>query len=430
MSCRSQRTAEVNCDSQVEDESSYPAPDAGIETVAVLPAPLVTVRCAGRRDGSSLLDSAVHGRHFPTVPGPLLAVLLATVAVALFHLDEQGVAVVGTIPAGLPHLAWPNVSVSVLLPLVANAIGIAIVGYSDNVLTARAFASRNRYPIDANQELLALGASNLVNGLMQGFPISSSGSRTALGDSLGSKTQTFSLVALVVVVCVLLFLRELLAMFPKAALGAIVIFAALKLIEFREFLRLQRFRRSELVLALFTTVGVLSTNILLGVAFAVGLSFIDLLVRVARPQDAVLGEVPGVSELHEEEECSEAKTIPGLVIYCQEAPLCFANVKNFKRRVLESIEAEATPVEWLVLNTVRLASLDITAVDLLEELRSELAARGITLVMAQVKQELMAQLERAELLHKIRPEHIYLTVQAAIASFEARHRPSSSETDE
>ena len=369
-------------------------------------------------------------RYFPTAPGPLLAVLLATVAVALFHLEEQGVAVVGTIPAGLPHLAWPNVSVSVLLPLVANAIGIAIVGYSDNVLTARAFASRNRYPIDANQELLALGASNLVNGLMQGFPISSSGSRTALGDSLGSKTQAFSLVALVVVVCVLLFLRELLAMFPKAALGAIVIFAALKLIEFREFLRLQRFRRSELVLALFTTVGVLSTNILLGVAVAVGLSFIDLLVRVARPQDVALEEVPGVSELHEEEECSEAKTIPGLVIYCQEAPLCFANVKNFKRRVLESIEAEATPVEWLVLNTVRLASLDITAVELLEELRSELAARGITLVMARVKQGLMAQLERAELLHKIGPEHIYPTVQAAIASFEARHRPSSSETDE
>ena len=302
--------------------------------------------------------------YFPTAPGPLLAVLLATVAVALFHLEEQGVAVVGTIPAGLPHLAWPNVSVSGLLPLIANAIGIAIVGYSDNVLTARAFASRNRYPIDANQELLALGASNLVNGLMQGFPISSSGSRTALGDSLGSKTQAFSLVALVVVVCVLLFLRELLAMFPKAALGAIVIFAVLKLIEFREFLRLQRFRRSELVLALFTTVGVLSTNILVGVAVAVGLSFIDLLVRVARPQDAVLEEVPGGSELHEEEEeCSEAKTIPGLVIYCQEAPLCFANVKNFKRRVLESIEAEATPVEWLVLNTVRLASYQLAFID-------------------------------------------------------------------
>ena len=369
-------------------------------------------------------------RYFPTAPGPLLAVLLATVAVALFHLDEQGVAVVGTIPAGLPHLAWPNVSVSGLLPLVANAIGIAIVGYSDNVLTARAFASRNRYPIDANQELLALGASNLVNGLMQGFPISSSGSRTALGDSLGSKTQAFSLVALVVVVCVLLFLRELLAMFPKAALGAIVIFAALKLIEFREFLRLQRFRRSELVLALFTTVGVLSTNILVGVAVAVGLSFIDLLVRVARPQDAVLEEVPGGSELHEGEECSEAKTIPGLVIYRQEAPLFFANVKNFKRRVLESIEAEATPVEWLVLNTVRLASLDLTAVELLEELRSELAARGITLVMARVKQGLMAQLERAELLHKIGPEHIYPTVQAAIASFEARHRSHCSKTDE
>lgn len=361
-------------------------------------------------------------RRLPTAPGPLLAVLLATAAVALFHLDERGVAVVGEIPAGLPKLTLPELSVRESLLLVASALGIALVGYSDNVLTARAFATRNHYQIDANQELLALGSANLGNGLMQGFPVSSSGSRTAIGDSLGSKTQMFSLVALIVVVSVLLFLRPVLAQFPKAALGAIVIYAAIKLIEIPEFLRLARFRRSELYLALITTVGVLLTDILVGVAMAVGLSVIDLLARVARPHDAVLGEISGLPGLHDIEDWEGAKTIPGLVIYRYDAPLCFANAENFKRRALEAIEAEVTPVEWFVLNTEAIAEVDITAIDALAELQRELATRSITFAMARVKQDLYAQLERSGLLPKIGSEHIYLTLHTAIAGFEARER--------
>ncbi|MBD2683473.1 MULTISPECIES: solute carrier family 26 protein [Nostoc] len=359
-------------------------------------------------------------RLFPTAPSPLLAVLLATAGVALFHLDRQGVAVVGEIPAGLPHLTLPKVSMAELLPLATSAIGIAIIGYSDNVLTARAFASRNHYKIDANQELLALGSSNLANGLMQGFPISSSGSRTAIADSLGSKSQVFSLVALVVVILVLLFLRPLLAEFPKAALGSIVIYAATRLIDIPEFLRLTRFRRSELFLALTTTVGVLLTDILLGVGIAVGLSVIDLFARVARPHDAVLGEVPGLAGLHDIEDWEGAKTIPGLVIYRYDAPLCFANVENFKRRALEAIEAQTTPVEWFVLNTEAIAEVDITAIDALTEFHSELAARGITFAMTRVKQDLYKQLKRSQLLQKIGSEHIFLTLHTAIAAFQAR----------
>ncbi|KOP27150.1 sulfate transporter [Hapalosiphon sp. MRB220] len=362
--------------------------------------------------------------RFRNAPGPLLAVLLATAAVTLFHLDDWGVAVVGQIPAGLPHFAFPKVSVEELLPLVASAIGIAIVGYSDNVLTARAFATRNHYKIDANQELLALGTSNLGNGLMQGFPISSSGSRTVIGDSLGSKTQMFSLIALVVVVLVLLFLRPLLAQFPKAALGAIVIYAATKLIEIREFLRLGKFRRSELLLALITTLGVLLTDILVGVAVAVGLSVIDLFARVARPHDAVLGEVPDLPGLHDIEDWEGAKTIPGLVIYRYDAPLCFANVEHFKRRALEAIEAQTTPVEWFVLNTEAIVEVDITAIDTIAELQSELATRDITFAMTRVKQDLYLQLKRSGLLQKIGSEHIYLTIHTAIAGFAARDRHS------
>lgn len=358
--------------------------------------------------------------RFPKAPGPLIAVLLATIAVALFDLNHKGVVVVGEIPAGLPHLAIPNVSRAEILSLIASSAGIAVVGYSDNVLTARAFANRNRYEIDANQELLALGVSNLGSGLMQGFPVSSSGSRTVIGDSLGSKTQLFSLVALVVLIIVLLFLRPLLALFPTAALGAIVIFAATKLIEVSEFLRLQRFRRTEFALAVTTTIAVLATDILVGVVVAIALSVIDLFARVARPHDAVLGTIPGLAGLHDIEDWEGATTIPGLVVYRYDAPLCFANAANFKERVLAALAAEPTPVEWLVLNAEAMAEIDITAADLLAELHQEMADRGITLAMARVKQDLYAQLKRSGLLKQITPQRIYPTLRAAIAAFETR----------
>lgn len=358
-------------------------------------------------------------RLCPNAPGPLLAVLLATGLVAGLHLEQHGVAVVGTIPAGFPHLALPDLSAPHLKTIFASAIGIAIVGYSDNVLTARSFAVRHQYKIDANQELLALGLANLGNGLMQGFPVSSSGSRTVIGDSLGSKSQVFSLVALVVVVGVLLFLRPLLALFPKAALGAIVIFAAIKLIEVAEFHRLYHFRRTEFVLALTTVVGVLLTDILAGVGIAVGLSVIDLFARVARPHDAVLGQVPDLPGLHDIEDWEGATTIPGLVIYRYDAPLCFANVENFKKRAWDAIKAEKMPVEWFVLNTEAIVEVDLTAIDALEEFQAELAANHITFALARVKQNLYAQLKRSGLLQKIGPDHIFLTLHTAIAAFQA-----------
>ena len=239
-------------------------------------------------------------RWFPTAPGPLLAVLLAVAAVSLFQLDQAGVAVIGEIPAGLPSLALPSaIAPGTFKTLLTAAAGIALVGYSDNVLTARAFAARGGYRIDANQELLALGAVNLGTGLMQGFPVSSSGSRTAISASLGSRSQLFSLVAFVVVLVVLLFLRPLLAQFPQAVLGAIVIYAALRLIDIGELKRLRHFERSEFRLALITCAGVLFTDILMGVGLAVALSVIALFARLVRPHDAVLGQVPRLGGLHD-----------------------------------------------------------------------------------------------------------------------------------
>jgi sulfate permease, SulP family len=357
--------------------------------------------------------------YSPQSPAPLLAVLIGTAAVAIFHLDQQGVAIVGEIPTGLPQFKIPNFSAQ-LTALFTSALGIAVVGYSDNVLTARAFAARNQYKIDPNQELLALGLANMGAGLMQGFPISSSGSRTVIADRSGSKTQLFSLIAMGVVIFVLLFLRPVLMLFPKAALGAIVIFAAFKLIEIPEFIRLYRFRSSEFFLAIVTTIGVLSTDILMGVAVAVGLSVIVTFSHLAHPHDAVQGAIPNIPGLHDIKDWAGATTIPGLVIYRYDAPLCFANAEDFKSRVWRSIEAETVPVEWFVLNTEAIIEVDITAMDMLEELYDELTAKGIILGFARVKQDLYAQLEKSEILKKMNNEHVYLTLHSMIADFQAR----------
>ena len=362
----------------------------------------------------------VFQSRFRNAPIPLIAVLLSTVAVAVFDLDTRGVATIGEIPAGLPTFALPQLSAGNLIPLMAAAVGISLVGYSDNVLTARAFATRNNYKIDANQELLALGVANLANGMMQGFPVSSSGSRTVIGDSLGSKSQLHSLVAMVAVIIVLLFFRPLLALFPKAALGAIVIYAATKLIEFSEFIRLYQFRRSEFFIAIATTFAVLATGILIGVGIAVSLSVIELFYRVARPHDAILGTVPDLAGFHDVDDWEGATTIPGLVIYRYDAPLCFANAENFKQRVLEAIAAEPTTVEWSILNMEANVEIDITAIDMLAELRQELTAKNITFAMARVKQDLYLNLEKAGFFRNLTAEHIYPTLRTAIAAFERR----------
>lgn len=368
-----------------------------------------------------LIFLLVVQRRFPNAPGPLLAVLLATSAVYLFDLNERGIAVIGEIPAGLPSLKVPRgFSSQQLVYLLSSAIGIALVGYSDNVLTARAFGAKNNYRIDGNQELLALGAVNIGNGIMQGFPVSSSGSRTAIGDSLGSRSQLFSLVAFLIVILVLLFLRPLLSLFPKPALGAIVIYAALRLIEISEFNRLRCFKTSEFRLALVTMFGVLATDILVGVGVAVGLSVVDLFARLMRPHDAVLGEVPNLAGLHDIEDWQGATTIPGLVLYRYDAPLCFANAENFRKRAIAAIEAEKVPVEWFVLNAEAILDIDITAVDMLKELHRELIGSGITFAMARVKQDLYQQLKKGDLSETISTERIYPTLEEAIEAFHHR----------
>jgi high affinity sulfate transporter 1 len=358
------------------------------------------------------------GSHFwPKAPIPLLGMVLAAAAVALFDLESRGIEVIGHIPSDLPRPAVPDVSLSDLASIALPAVAVAMVGYTDNIVTARTFASRNDYEVDNNQELLALGAANLAAGFTQGFPVSSSGSRTVIGDALGSRTQLYSVVAAGVVLCTLIFLRPLLASFPMAALGAIVVYAALRLVDLGEFRRLGRFRRSEMLLALATTVAVLLVDVLYGIVVAVGLSLLDLLRRVARPHDGILGYVPGLAGMHDIDDYPDAALVPGLIVYRYDSPLFFANVEDFKSRALASLDESDGTVEWFVLNAEANTQLDITAVDALDQLRESLLERGIVFAVARVKQDLRDDLVAGGFVARMGEENIFMTLPTAVDAY-------------
>lgn len=361
--------------------------------------------------------SAMHDTRWP---GPLIAVVLASAAVVALSLQTRGIAVVGSVPSGLPSVGFPGLDFDDLAALLLPATGIAIVAFSDNVVTARVFAARSGQEIDANAEMRALGVCNLGVGLTQGFPVSSSGSRTAMSYSLGSRTQLGSLTTLAVVFLVLALGGGLISVVPMAALGALVLVAAVQLIDASEFRRLAHFRRSELVLAVATTASVVSFGVLYGVLFAVALSILDLLRRVARAHDSVLGFVHGLPGMHDIDDYPQAELVPGLVIYRYDAPLCFANAEDFRRRALQAAYDYPQPVEWFVLNAEANSEVDLTALDALERLRIELGRRGVVFAMARVKQDLRDALHAAGMLESIGADHIYATLPTAVAAFRQR----------
>ncbi len=372
----------------------------------------------------------VGARLVPRAPIPLLAVLLAAGATALLSADVLGVRVVGAVPQGIPIPALPSVKITDLTGLLLPAIGVAIVAYSDNVLTGRAFATRNKHPLDADQEMLALGAANVAAGLLQGFPVSRRQpdrhrriarqpqptllDRHAVTRRHGAVRRHVLFVG-----------GPVLATFPTAALGALVVYAALRLIEPAEFRRFARFRRSELALAVATTIAVLVLGVLYGVLAAVGLSILDLLRRVSRPHAAVLGFVPGLAGMHDVDDHPGTTTVPGLVVYRYDAPLCFANAEDFRNRALAALDGAECSVLWLVLNAEAIVEIDITAADAVRSLCDELDARGVVLALARVKQDLLHDLHHSGLVERIGAEKIFPTLPTAVAAFENRGRPPS-----
>ncbi len=372
-----------------------------------------------------LVALLVMARWTPRAPGPLLAVLAATLAVAVFSLERFGIAVVGSVPAGLPVPALPTLAMADVAALLLPAAGIAVVGFSDNALTARAFAARHGRHVQVNTELAALGATNVAAAVTHGFPVSSSGSRTTIADLMGARTQLYSLVCLASVLVVLFGATGVLAEFPMAALGALVVYAALRLIDVAEFRRIGRFRRSELLLALVTTGSVLVLGVLYGVLVAVALSVFDLLRRIARGHDAVLGFVPGLAGMHDVDDYPAARPLPGLVVYRYDAPLFFANAEDFRTGALAAVDWSAehsgVPVRWFVLNVEANVEVDLTALDAVEQVRAELAARGIVFAMARVKQDLRVALDAAGLTTRIGPDRLFPTLPTAVEAFRAAH---------
>ncbi|MFN9644459.1 MAG: SulP family inorganic anion transporter [Cyanobacteriota bacterium] len=371
---------------------------------------------------------AALDRWAPGWPGPLVAVLLASAAVPLLHLEQRGVALIGAIPAGVP---WPRLPPRIdgptLAPLLTGALGIALVGYSDTVITGRGFAQRRGLRLEADRELLALAAVNVGSALFHGFPASSSNTRTALADAAGCRSQRYALIAAAVTVLVLVGLGPLMRRFPQPVLAAIVVIAALRLIDPGDFLRLWRFRPSECLLALVTLAGVLLTGLLTGVALAVGLSVVALFSRLARPHAAVMGEVPGLAGFHNVRDWEGGRTIPGLVLFRYDAPLCFANAEDFRRRALAAVDGASPPALWLVLNAEAIVEIDSTAADMLLALPGDLAGRGVRLALTRVKRKLQDQLAAAGVLALVGADHVYPTIPTAVSALRGRPEHGAAE---
>ncbi len=356
-------------------------------------------------------------RVWPTGPVPLAGMLVATVVVAVARLSDDGVAVVGTLPFALPEVGLPSVSSLGSWALLTTALAIAVVGFTDNVLTARAFAARHGDRVDARRELLALGAANVAAGVVHGFPVSSSGSRTAIVDAVGGRSRWAGLSTLGAALVLVVALRPVLARFPDAALAAVVVYAGLRLVDVDEFVRIARYRRTELAIALATTLGVLVLGVLEGVLVAVSLSLVDVFRRVARPHDAVEGLVPDVAGMHDVDDYDDATPVPGLLVYRYDAPLFFANAENFLARVRESVAAYDP--EWVLLNAEAMGEVDLTGADALETLRAELAERGVVLALARLKQDPRDALAPSGVLDRIGADHVFPTLPTALEAFRA-----------
>lgn len=383
---------------------------------------LGTVEPAILAVGTGTLAFVLFSRwRMPRLPGALIGVGAAAIAVAVVRWGDGTVPLVGAIPQGLPLPGFPEVTMADIGRLLPVAAGIALVGYSDNVLTARSIAARHGYRIDANQELLALGLTNLTSALSQGFPLSSSASRTAVPASLGSKTQVVSLVAAGFVVATLLWIRPLLAEIPRAALAAVIVAAALSIIDIGGYRSLWLVSREEFALAVLAALGVVVFDVLTGVIIAILLSILVALLHIAKPHDAVLGDYPELDGWVEAAAFPEASTERGLLVYRFDAPLVFMNIERFAERVDRLLDGE--PAEWVVLDCEGVGTLDATAADGLVELAERLQRRGVALVaVARANEAVLARLRRARLVDPDGPIQVFPTINSAVRGFRSRPR--------
>jgi len=352
----------------------------------------------------------------PRVPGVLAAVLVAIAASAALNLGEHGVSLIGTLPQGLPPLTLPHADADLKL-LVAGALGIVLVSLTDTISTASAFAARTGQEMNGNAEMVGIGAANVAASLFQGFPVSTSGSRTAVAEQSGARTQLAGVVGAAAILAMLVLLPGLLRSLPNPTLAAVVIAASLSLADVPGTARLWHQRRAEFLLSIAAFLGVALLGVLAGIGVAVALSILNVFRHVWWPYQTTLGRVDGIPGLHDRTRYPQAEVLPGATILRFDAPLLFANARTFREQ-LRRLAAERP--EWIIIAAEPITDIDSTAADMLVDLDTELNAQGTSLVFAELKDPVRAKLERYELIGPLDADHFFATLGAAVTAFQQR----------
>jgi len=389
---------------------------AFVEGVATGKANVVTLAV-----GATTLALILFLKRLPRVPGILIAVVGATIVVGLLDLSTQGVAVLGPLPRGLPGFAFPLIGFDDLTPVLIGGVAVALVSFADTSVLSRVYAARSRTPVDPNQEMVGLGVANLAAGLFQGFPISSSSSRTPVAEAAGARSQLTGVVGAIAIALMLLLAPALLRNLPATALAAVVIASAIGLIEVSDLRRIYRIQQWEFWLSIVCFAGVATLGAIPGIGLAIVIAVIEFLWDGWRPHSAVLGRVNQVKGYHDVTRHPDARRIPGLVLFRWDAPLFFANAELFHARVLDAVASSPTPVHWVVVAAEPVTSVDVTAADVVAELDEELHAQGIELCFAEMKGPVKDKLKRFGLFSRLGEETFFPTIGESVNAYLGRH---------
>ncbi|WP_063683941.1 SulP family inorganic anion transporter [Bradyrhizobium stylosanthis] len=352
------------------------------------------------------------------LPGILIAVVAATIVVGMLGLGTgYGVKVLGPLPQGLPGFAVPWITQSDIIPVLLGGCAIAMVSFADTSVLSRSYAARLGMRVDPNQEMVGLGAANLATGFFQGFPISSSSSRTPVAEAAGARTQLTSVIGALAIALLLLVAPSLLEHLPTAALAAVVIASAIGLFEVADLKRIYRIQRWEFWLSIVCFVGVAVLGVIPGIGLAIALAIIEFLWDGWRPHSAILGRAQGVKGYHDITRYPAARRVPGLVLFRWDAPLFFANAEFFRERVLDAISTSPTPVRWLVVAAEPVTSVDVTACDVVAELDQTLTAQGIEFCFAELKDPVKDKLKRFGLFAQLGEHYFFPTIGVAVSRY-------------
>jgi high affinity sulfate transporter 1 len=356
-------------------------------------------------------------RWLRKVPAVLVGVVASIAAASLLDLGDRGVKLVGPLPQGLPPLTLPHASWHQLLLLLVGALGITLVSLTDTISTSSSFAARTGQEVRGNQEMIGIGAANVAASLFQGFPVSTSGSRTAVAEQSGARTQLTGVIGAGLILLMLLFVPGLLRNLPQPALGAVVIAASLSLADIGGTRLLYRRRRPEFVLSISAFLGVALLGVLPGIAVAVGLSVLNVFRRVWWPYQAVLGRARHLQGYHDVQSYPDADRLPGLVMFRFDAPLIFANANVFRDEIRRLARADPRP-RWIVIAAEPITDIDTTASDMLEDLDEELNAAGTSLIFAELKDPVRRKIDRYHLTRTIDAAHFFPTMEDAVAAYQ------------